>query len=92
MGSKNIKFKKNRKLCIQGNLNPEILLKTKEDILMHVKNIMNSFESINHVFNLGHGVIKTSSIENVKFLIVQLKIGKNEKVAIILFNLGGQIN
>ena len=70
---KNIKFKKNRKLCIQGNLNPEILLKTKEDILMHVKNIMNSFESINHVFNLGHGVIKTSSIENVKFLIDTVK-------------------
>ena len=69
----NIKFKNNRKLCIQGNLNPETLLKKKKDILNQVNDIMETFGDINHVFNLGHGIIKTTPIDNVKFLIDTIK-------------------
>ena len=70
---KNIKFKNNKKLCIQGNLDPEILLKKEEDIIKRVDDIMKNFTQINHVFNLGHGVIKTTPLENVEILINAVK-------------------
>ncbi len=68
----NIKFT-NKEICIQGNLNPEILLKEEKEILNHIKLIMTNFSNINHVFNLGHGVLKNTPIENVKFLIDTIK-------------------
>ena len=64
----NIKLK-NKKLCIQGNLNPDILIKNSEDIKNAVNNIMNVFFNTNHVFNLGHGINKTTPLENVEFLV-----------------------
>ena len=70
---KNIKFKTKKKICIQGNLDPNILLKNKEEISNETKKIMNVFANSNHIFNLGHGVIKTTPIENVKFLIDTVK-------------------
>ena len=64
----NIKLK-NKTLCIQGNLNPEILIKDSEDIKNAVNDIMNAFLNINHIFNLGHGVIKTTPVDNIELLI-----------------------
>ena len=63
----------NKKLCIQGNLDPEILLKKEDDIIKSVDDIMKNFIKVNHVFNLGHGVIKNTPVENVKILINTVK-------------------
>ena len=69
----NLKMMYNRNLCLQGNLAPEILLEGGEKMVSKVHNILNSFSSTKHVFNLGHGVIKETPIENVELLIKTIK-------------------
>ena len=72
----NLKMTKNRNLCLQGNLAPEILLKGGEKMISSINSIMDSFSSINHIFNLGHGVIKETPIENVEILVKTIKAWK----------------
>ncbi len=58
------------RIFIQGNLDPSILLTNNQDqIRKKVNFIMNKMNGRNHIFNLGHGVIKTTPIENVHFVI-----------------------
>ena len=52
---------------------PEILIKDSEDIKNAVNDIMNAFLNINHIFNLGHGVIKTTPVDNIELLIDTVK-------------------
>ena len=66
----------NRNLCLQGNLAPEILLEGGNKMVTSVYNTLNSFSSIKHIFNLGHGVIKETPIENVELLIKTIKTWK----------------
>ena len=72
----NLKMINNRNLCLQGNLAPEILLEGGEKMIRSVNDILNSFSSIRHIFNLGHGVIKETPIENVELLIKTIKTWK----------------
>jgi len=70
---KNLKMANNRSLCLQGNLAPEILLEGGEKMISSIHNILDSFSSIKHIFNLGHGVIKETPIENVELLVQTIK-------------------
>ena len=65
----NLKKKKVRNLCLQGNLSPEILLKGGKEMVYNVHNILENFSSVSHIFNLGHGVIKETPTENIEELI-----------------------
>jgi uroporphyrinogen decarboxylase len=58
---------------IQGNLDPVVLLTDKDIIKRKVDNILNNLAGKNFIFNLGHGIIKTTPIENVEFLIKHVK-------------------
>jgi uroporphyrinogen decarboxylase len=73
---KNLKMTNNRNLCLQGNLAPETLLEGGEKMISSIHNILDSFSSINHIFNLGHGVIKETPIENVELLVKTIKTWK----------------
>ncbi len=57
----------------QGNINPEILLKDTKDIAESVKNLKKHIKDHKHIFNLGHGVIKTTNPDNMAFLINELR-------------------
>ena len=70
---KNLKMTNNRNLCLQGNLAPEILLEGGEKMIASINNIIDVFSSINHIFNLGHGVIKETPIENIELLIKTIR-------------------
>ena len=72
----NLKMKNNRSLCLQGNLDPEILLEGGKNMITKINHILDSFSSINHIFNLGHGIIKETPIENVELLIKTIKSKK----------------
>jgi uroporphyrinogen decarboxylase len=72
----NLKMSNNRKVCLQGNLDPEILLEGGEKMIVKTHNILESCSNINHIFNLGHGIIKETPIENLELLI---KIIRNWK-------------
>tara|TARA_Y100001936_G_scaffold253521_1_gene318721 strand:- start:2679 stop:3665 length:987 start_codon:yes stop_codon:yes gene_type:complete len=65
---KNIK-KLNNKIAFQGNLNPETLALDKEEIVSEVKDILLAFKDRSHIFNLGHGVLPATPVENVKTMI-----------------------
>ena len=45
-------------------------------MISSIHNILNSFSSVNHIFNLGHGVIKETPIENVELLVKTIKTWK----------------
>ncbi len=62
-----------KKLVVQGNLDPAILLSNKEIIAKKVDNILTNIDQENFIFNLGHGILPTTPVENVTFLVDYVK-------------------
>lgn len=60
-------------VIIQGNLNPTYLLNRKDQIEREVNIIINTFGVGEFIFNLGHGVLPTTPVENVKFLVDEVR-------------------
>lgn len=57
-------------VALQGNMNPEILYRSPEEIRAEVAKILESFGSgSGHIFNLGHGILKDVNPENVAVLV-----------------------
>ena len=57
-------------VAVQGNLDPVILLSSKENIAEQTKRILLSAANRpGHIFNLGHGVLPETPVENVKYLV-----------------------
>lgn len=55
---------------IQGNLDPAVLFAPRKEIEKRVKNILNRAENRpGHIFNLGHGVLPNTPVENVIALV-----------------------
>ncbi|MCX8070120.1 MAG: uroporphyrinogen decarboxylase [Thermodesulfovibrionales bacterium] len=64
-----IKIVKNSK-SIQGNLDPCVLMGSKDTIKKRTEEIINSATlSKGHIFNLGHGVLPETPVDNVKYLV-----------------------
>ena len=58
-----------KKVVVQGNLDPVVLLTNKNIIAEKVENILSNISGSNFIFNLGHGILPNTPIENVEFLI-----------------------
>lgn len=57
-------------LGIQGNLDPAVLLGPREEIKKRVRDILTRAENRpGHIFNLGHGVLPNTPVENVIALV-----------------------
>jgi uroporphyrinogen decarboxylase len=55
---------------VQGNLDPLILLADRETIRTRTKEILDSVAGRpGHIFNLGHGVMPQTPVDNVRFLV-----------------------
>lgn len=67
-----------KKLVVQGNLDPAILLTNKDVIANSVDNIFYNLDHNNFIFNLGHGVLPSTPTTNVEFLVNYV----NDKFAI----------
>jgi uroporphyrinogen decarboxylase len=61
------------KLTIQGNLDPVYLLGNKQILQEQVLNTLNNLSGNKYIFNLGHGIIKDTPVENVEFLIETIR-------------------
>ena len=60
----------NYEVAIQGNLDPMVLLSDKETIAKQTRRILNQAQNRpGHIFNIGHGVLPETPIENVKYLV-----------------------
>lgn len=55
--------------CVQGNLCPQILLQGGTNLVQETKNILRDMKSKSHIFNLGHGILPTTPIENVQTML-----------------------
>lgn len=61
-------------VALQGNLNPEVLLKNPEIIIEETKRILENYgNGSGHIFNLGHGILPNTPVENAKILIQTVK-------------------
>jgi uroporphyrinogen decarboxylase len=63
-------------LPLQGNLDPLALLAGGEAMASAVRRILDAFAGRPHIFNLGHGILQETPIENVEQLIALVKGGK----------------
>ncbi len=63
----------NKHCVVQGNLDPVKLEVGGKNMEISVKKILKSFSKSPHIFNLGHGVLPTTPIQNVEELIKLVK-------------------
>lgn len=59
--------------AIQGNLDPMVLFAPRREIEARVKSILEQGGREGHIFNLGHGVHKHTSVEKVKLMVDSVK-------------------
>lgn len=59
------------KVALQGNLDPAVLYAKPDKIRAEVKKILQNYgeNNIGHIFNLGHGILPDTPLENVAVLI-----------------------
>jgi uroporphyrinogen decarboxylase len=62
--------KLNYDIAVQGNLDPIILLSDKDTIAKQTKRILSQVNNRpGYIFNLGHGILPQTPIDNVKYLV-----------------------
>ncbi len=54
---------------VQGNLDPAVLLSGRDVIRAKTRQIVDDAGSLGHIFNLGHGIVPQTPVDDVKFLI-----------------------
>ena len=59
--------------CLQGNLDPMLLVSNKEAMLDAAKRALDTMQGRPYIFNLGHGFTPDTKIENVEALCALLK-------------------
>ena len=60
-------------VCIQGGMDPEILLKNERVVLDETEKYLEIFSNHKYIFNLGHGIMPETDPENVKTLVKFVK-------------------
>jgi uroporphyrinogen decarboxylase len=59
--------------AVQGNLDPLLLLAGGPLLEKRIHDIRGALQGTPHVFNLGHGILKTTPIAHVEQLIAQVR-------------------
>jgi uroporphyrinogen decarboxylase len=59
--------------AVQGNLSPETLLAGGKQLDAEIDEILQDFEGVPHVFNLGHGILKETPIAHVEQMIARVR-------------------
>ena len=58
------------KKALQGNLDPCVLFAPKEKIKAETERILQKFgRGAGHVFNLGHGILPQTPVENARYFV-----------------------
>jgi uroporphyrinogen decarboxylase len=55
--------------ALQGNLDPCALLTTREVALRHARRVLDAAGRDGHVFNLGHGILPETPVDNVRAVV-----------------------
>lgn len=59
--------------CVQGNLNPALLVTGGEELVAETRRIARTFAGGPYVFNLGHGITPDADPENVALMVETLR-------------------
>ena len=62
-----------KNLPVQGNLDPLSLISAGKEMLRDIDYILESFHDRPHIFNLGHGIIPPTPVENVQIMIDHIR-------------------
>jgi len=54
-----------KNIVLQGNLNPNFLLNGGKKMEIQIKNVLEKFKNNLHIFNLSHGILPKTPIENI---------------------------
>ena len=60
-------------VLFQGNLDPAVLLSTKQEIVKRTKEMLECTLNRPHIINLGHGILPETPLENVQTFIETVK-------------------
>ena len=60
-------------VAVQGNLDPLSLLNSGKEMLRDIDQILEAFHNRPHIFNLGHGIIPQTPVENVQVMINHIR-------------------
>ena len=56
--------------AVQGNLDPIVLCADRDTVARQARNVLDQAEGrAGHTFNLGHGIVPETPVDNVKFLV-----------------------
>ena len=66
-------IRKDIDICVQGGMDPKILLSDKEKIKNEAKKYLDIFKDSPYIFNLGHGVMPDTKPEMVDYLVKFVK-------------------
>ena len=58
-------FLREKGITVQGNLDPQELIKEGEQIEKKTKEVLEKFKKNNHIFNLSHGILPETKISNI---------------------------
>lgn len=59
-----------RKAAVQGNLDPCVLFAPQDHIEERVQDVLNNADGAHgHIFNLGHGILPETPVENAQFMV-----------------------
>lgn len=64
-----------KNLPVQGNLDPLSLISAGKEMFRDIDYILESFYDRPHIFNLGHGIIPSTPVENVQIMIDHIRNG-----------------
>lgn len=62
-----------KSVAIQGNLDPQILLRGGTELDAAIDRILEDFQNGRHIFNLGHGIIKETPVAHVEQLVKRIR-------------------
>ncbi len=73
-GIKEADEKLGHKFCLQGNVDPAILFAGKDAVKKYtLEAIADGKHAAGHIFNLGHGIMPKTPVENVKYMVDLVK-------------------
>ena len=56
-------------VCIQGGMNPKIMLLNDDEIFVEARKYLRAFKNFPYIFNLGHGLMPETNPDKIKKLI-----------------------